>query len=110
MVIDYALIGRRLAQLRKARRMTQEQLAEKTDLGNNYISNIENHRSIPSLETLVKLCDALEVTPNDILLGASVSSEQYLKDELLQKISQCSPREKRLVEGFITLLMTEREP
>ena len=89
--------------------MTQERLAEKTDLTNNYISNIENGRSIPSLETLMKLCDALEVTPNEILLGASVSSERYMSDELQQKIQQCTPREKRLIDGFVSLLLRQRD-
>ena len=109
MIVDYSLIGRRLAYFRKKQKMTQEQLAEKTDLANNYISNIENSRSIPSLETLVKLCDALGVTPNDILLGASINSQQYLHDELQDKLALCTPKEKRLVEGFISLLLAERE-
>lgn len=63
----------------------------------------------PSGRALVKLCDALEVTPNDILLGASVHSTQYMNDELQDKISQCTPKEKRLIEGFVSLLLAERE-
>lgn len=109
MVVDYALIGRRLAEIRKSRKLTQEKLAEQTDLANNYISNIENSRSIPSLETLVKLCDALDVTPNEILLGASLTSEWYMDDELQQKLRQCTPREKRIVDGLVSLLLAERE-
>lgn len=109
MVVDYSLIGKRLAEVRKSQKITQEKLAEKTDLANNYISNIENSRSIPSLETLVKLCDALGVTPNDILLGASLTSNQYMADELQEKISQCTPKEKRLICGFVSLLLTERD-
>ncbi len=109
MVVDYALIGRRLAEIRKSRKLTQEKLAEQTDLANNYISNIENSRSIPSLETLVKLCEALDVTPNEILLGASLTSEWYMDDELQQKLRQCTPREKRIVDGLVSLLLAERE-
>ena len=108
MVIDYSLIGKRLAGLRKSKKITQEKLSEMTNLANNYISNIENNRSIPSLETLVKLCDALEVTPNDILLGASTNSNLYMNDELQDKLNQCTPKEKRLIEGFISLLLAER--
>lgn len=109
MVVDYSLIGKRLADVRRARKMTQEKLAEKTDLANNYISNIENSRSIPSLETLVKLCDALDITPNDILLGTSVVSDSYMNVELQKKITQCTPKEKRLIDGFVRLLIDERE-
>ena len=108
MVVDYSLIGRRLAEIRKSRGWTQERLAEQTDLSNNYISNIENNRSIPSLETLVKLCEAIDITPNDVLLGSSVTSEQYMNDILWERIRQCTPEEKRLIDGFISLLWTER--
>lgn len=108
MVNDYSLIGKRLAAIRKERKLTQEKLAELTDLANNYISNIENNRSIPSLETLVKLCNALEITPNDLLLGAATTSQNYLTNELYEKINTCTPKEKRLIDGFISLLISER--
>ena len=77
MLNDYSLIGKRLAAIRKDKKLTQEKLAELTDLANNYISNIENSRSIPSLETLVKLCNALEITPNDLLIGAVKTAPNY---------------------------------
>ena len=109
MTVDYSLIGKRLAELRKRKGITQEKLAEKTDLSNNYISNIENNRSIPSIETLTKLCDALDITPNDVLLGTSLNSDNYMLGELQRKIEDCTPREKRLIDGFISLLISERE-
>ena len=55
--------------------MTQEQLAEKAELSNIYISHIENSRSIPSLETLMKLCSALDITPDEVLLGTKQDME-----------------------------------
>lgn len=108
MIVDYSLMGKRLADIRKNKKLTQEALAEQTDLANNYISNIENSRSIPSLETLVKLCGALNVTPNDILLGTSTTSELYMRKELEDKISSLSPKEKRMVYGFISLIQSEK--
>ena len=79
--IDYTALGKRIASLRRKRRLTQEQLAEKTELSTNYISHIENSRSIPSLETLMKLCAALEITPNELLLGTSQNMIDLLLDE-----------------------------
>ena len=48
MKIDYNLLGRRIARLRKERRLTQDKLSEKAEISNNYLSNIENGRSIPA--------------------------------------------------------------
>ena len=107
--LDYRLMGRRIAELRKQRGLTQEKLAERADLTNIYISHIEKCRSIPSLETVVKLCNALGVTPDALLLGASVSSPDYLGNELLQKLEGCTPRQRRLVNGFIDLLRSEED-
>lgn len=109
MTVDYSLIGKRLAELRRARGLTQEKLAEMTELTNNYISNIEHNRSIPSLETLLKLCHALQVTPDAVLLGAFTQAENYMTSELKQRIEGCTAKEKRLIDGFIGLLLKERE-
>ena len=109
MTIDYLAIGKRIAILRKKRDITQEQLAEKTDLSNVYISHIENSRSIPSLETLMKVCSALDVTPDEILLGTKQDMENYLLSDIQQKLLHCSPRQRRLVDRFIDLLLSEPE-
>ncbi len=109
MQVDYLLLGKRLAELRKKRGLTQERLAQSIDVTSIYISHIETCRSIPSLETVVKLCDALEVTPNELLLGIGVCSSNYLSDDILQKLEQCTPAERRLISGFLDLLQAERE-
>ena len=95
--------------LRKQRGITQEQLAEKSDLSNVYISHIENSRSIPSLETLMKLCSAMDVTPDEILLGTKQDTADYLQSDIQQKLLYCTPTERRLVSGFIDLLLQERK-
>ncbi len=109
MKIDYQALGRRLARIRRERGLTQEKLAERANLANNYISNIENGRSIPSLETVVKLCEALDATPNDLLMETVQDSEEYMLHEIGDKISLCTPRERRLIAGFATLLLEERK-
>lgn len=108
MNIDYKLLGIRVSTLRHSKKWTQEKLAEKADLSNNYLSNIENNYSIPSLETLMKLCVALDVTPNDLLLGCSFLEKDYLKDDIINLLSQCTPQEKRYIIGFIKVLIDER--
>ena len=109
MNIDYDALGKRIANLRKKRRLTQEQMAEKTELSTNYISHIENSHSIPSLETLMKLCEVLNVTPDELLLGTRQDMENYLLSDIQQKILRCSPRQRRLVDRLTDLLLSEPE-
>lgn len=108
-MIDYAAVGKRIAAIRKKQHMTQERLAEKTELSIVYISHIENSRSIPSLETLMKLCEVLNVTPDELLLGTRRDMENYLLSDIQQKLLHCSPRQRRLVDRFIDLLLSEPE-
>lgn len=109
MTIDYSAVGKRISLIRKNRGMTQEQLAEKAELSNIYISHIENSRSIPSLETLMKLCSALDITPDEVLLGTKQDMENYLQSDIQKKLILCTPKERRMVSRFIDLLLEERE-
>lgn len=85
MEINYNKLGKRIRTLRKAKALSQEKLAENAGISNNYLSNIENNYSIPSLETLLKICSALDTTPNELLLGIDTSKEDYLLKRILVK-------------------------
>jgi transcriptional regulator with XRE-family HTH domain len=66
-VQEAQLFGRRLRELRKARGMTQEALAESADLSGNYISDLELGLKVPSLTILVRLSQALDVATPELL-------------------------------------------
>ena len=52
---------------RKKLKLTQEALADKTDLNTRTIQRIENEEEIPSLETLSKLVNTLEIKDEDLI-------------------------------------------
>lgn len=103
--IDYNVIGKRIATLRRMKHMTQSQLAEKADISNNYLSHIETSRSIPSLETLMSLCSALDVTPDEILLGTKTSEKNYLVNDITQQLENCTTEQKQLILDIISLIV-----
>jgi len=107
-MIDYNLLGERVAVLRKNKGLTQSKLAEKAEISNNFLSNIENNHSIPSLETLLKICVALDATPNDLLMGINTEHVDYSTHDIVDLINQCSPKEKRYIKGFIKVLISEK--
>jgi transcriptional regulator with XRE-family HTH domain len=55
-------IGKNIRKFRLARKLRQEDLAEKTDLTTNYIGMVERGEKIPSLETFIKIVNALGVS------------------------------------------------
>ena len=61
------LVGRNTARLRRARGMTQEQLAERSGFSQQYISGLENGRRNPTVVTLFEIARALDATPVELV-------------------------------------------
>lgn len=66
--MDYKRLGKRIKEERLKKDMTQEQLAESIDVSGVYISHIECGSAKPSLDTLIKICNALGTTPDFFLI------------------------------------------
>lgn len=79
--MDYFDLGRRVKDLRRQQNMTQEELAEKLEISASFLGHIERGTRIASLETLVKLCHALDTDPNQLLAGSTgLLTYQYPED------------------------------
>jgi transcriptional regulator with XRE-family HTH domain len=61
------LVGRNVERLRRAKGMTQEQLAERSGFSQQYISGLENGRRNPTIVTLYEIAVALDALPVDFL-------------------------------------------
>lgn len=61
-------IGQAIVTIRKARKMTQKELAERCGMSQNALVNIEKNRSQPPMETMNRLQKALGVPQSYILL------------------------------------------
>lgn len=59
--------GQALRSLRTKRKWTQTDLALRSDVDRNYVSLIELGRNSPSVRLMFRLCDALDITPSDML-------------------------------------------
>ncbi len=105
MLLDYKQIGKNLARRRKELKLKQAEVCERAEINDKYLSCIETARSIPSLEVFLRLCTALESTPDQILLG-SVRQPEYTEDDasVLKKFAALSPDNKRLTLAFMDML------
>ena len=59
--------GQALRSLRTKRKWTQTDLALRADVDRNNVSLIELGRNSPSVRLMFRLCDALDITPSDML-------------------------------------------
>lgn len=100
-----ALFGRRLRQQRKLKGWTMEEFSGKVGLSPNYIGDLERGVKLPSLESFIRLVEALDV-PADALIRDTVPSASYVADaELAEKLCRLSPRQKKaamdILDAFI---------
>jgi len=78
-------LGKFFEDLRRRNRMTQETLEFEAKLDRKTISNLENDRSKPSFETLVKIAHVYHMRPSALVL------ELEEKTNLLECLKQTDP-------------------
>ena len=86
--MNYDEIGQRIRKIRKARRLSQEELAEKVGISTTHMSHIETGNTKLSLPVFVSIARALEVQTDSLLsdetqdnVGAAMRSISAVLDE-----------------------------
>lgn len=96
-------MGKRIKQRRKELGITQNQFAEMLQISNNHISTIENGKGHASIELFCKICSALDVTPDYLLVG-QVHSNDTPKN-ISEMLQHCSEEDLALVEHMVEYLV-----
>lgn len=107
MYIDFKLLGKRISQRRHELGIKQNELAEKSEITNNYLSNIETGRSIPSLEIFARLCIELNTTPDSFLLGTVKTDD--VTQSIIDNLKLCDNNSIDLVDDFVQLVVRRQK-
>lgn len=70
-------IGKFIAECRKKKNITQQELAEKLGVSDRTIGNWENGRNMPDLSLFKPLCMELDITLNDLMSGEKIKEKEY---------------------------------
>ena len=70
-------IGKFIAENRKAKKITQSELAEKLGVTDRSVSNWENGKNMPDLSLFKPLCDILGITINELMSGEKINDKEY---------------------------------
>ena len=97
MPINYSLIGIRIKETRNQQGISAEELAELANLSSVYISYIENAKRKPSLESLIKICNALGITLDELLYGNLLYNPTEYQTDIYLLMADCSKNEKRFI-------------
>lgn len=106
LVSDLKIIGNKLYEIRNKKVMSRAEVAEKAELSDRTYADIERGSTNMRVETLLKICNALNITPNDILV--TEIDTQITEQDIVTAINDCSEAEKgtalRLLSVYINSL------
>lgn len=100
-------IGRFIAELRKEKKLTQIDLANKLGITDRAISKWENGRGLPDLSLLTPLCEILDVSINELLSGSRLDKKDYqekLEENIINTIDYTDKKIKKTKKFFVIIL------
>ena len=95
--MDYYQIGQRIRKIRKAHKLSQDELASKVGISTTHMSQIETGNTKLSLPVLVDLADALQVRVDDLLFDSPRDSVSSTGDELQQLLDGCNSQQAKAI-------------
>ena len=81
------LFGKRIKELRKERAITQERLAELIGIDTRNLIKIENGETFPRVNTLDKLIEVFDITPDEILRTEHLKDTEILKNKIIDQLN-----------------------
>ena len=110
MSLNYERIGKHMQFFRKKKGLSQAELAEKTDLSLSYISHVENAVKKASLDSYIRIANALDVTVDQLLSGNQNCNHNEYQIELFNLLADCSNYERGVIYDVVSAVkLTLRE-
>ena len=101
--MDQSKSGKFIARLRKEKKMTQEQLAEKMGVSINAVSKWERGLSFPDVSLYKKLCKELDINIEELINGEKDNSEEAKEKAIISTINETNKIKKNSKKLLIIL-------
>lgn len=98
---DKILIGRKIKEIRKKNKLTQENFCEQIGIEPSSLSNIENGKSFPSMQTILKIMEKFNAKPQDFFNFEYLKDEESLEEEIIEIIKRQPYDKKQIIFRII---------
>lgn len=99
--MDYYSIGQRIRKIRKARGLTQEQLAEKVGISKTHMSHIETGNTKLSLSTFISLAEVLEVSTDEFIHDNNSLARNLSINNIISLLDNSSTLQIKIIEDIV---------
>lgn len=104
LIFNFRSIGNSLYALRKKAGMTQAEVAEAAGVSDRTYAEIERGSVNMRLETVLRICRVLGITP-DVILTEQEPTSSMAEEELMARLAGCSPKEKETALRLLTVYL-----
>lgn len=104
LVFDLRTIGNKLLTVRKRMGMTQAEVAEAAGLSDRTYADIERGTVNMRTETILRICNVLHITPDEVLTEESTSLTAQ-QAELWERLNACNPKDKETALQLLSVFL-----
>ncbi len=101
-------IGKRIQKARREKGYTQEYVAEKIEKSIDTYRGIENGRSVGSVESLINICNILDITLDYIFSDLLNKKNEILDNKLYNDFQELDIKDKELINVIIEYIKKNR--
>ncbi len=104
LISDLVVIGNKLLAIRKRMGMTQAEVAEAAGLADRTYADIERGSTNMRVETVLRICEALHITPDEILTEDNSSATQR-QIALFERLAACNPKDRETALRLLSVYL-----
>lgn len=104
LISDMHIIGNKLLTFRKQKGLTQAEVAELAEISDRTYADIERGSTNMRMETLVSICKALNITPNQILIDDD-NSLMIEQEKLFKQLNSCKTKERETALKLLSVYL-----
>lgn len=104
LIFDLRAIGNKLLTVRKRMGMTQAEVAEAAGLSDRTYADIERGTVNMRTETILRICNVLHITPDEVLTEESTSLAAQ-QGELWERLNACNPKDKETAMQILSIFL-----
>jgi len=99
------MIGSRIKEIRSKRGITQDQLSERMEINPKYLSSIERGKENPTLNTLLKLSESLEVSLDEVFSLVEIEDPDKRKSLIISLLDEANDEQLKLAYKILSIMI-----
>lgn len=101
-------LGKNVKQIRLLKGLSQENLASDLQKSINFVSLLENGKTGLSVQTIVDLCQALEIDANTLFSGIIDPMESTVDSFIVNSLNLFDAKDKEIVNTLTTYIINSK--